>query len=286
MRLQRALYEFYHKYKDTDILIDTFKLISYISDYCCVDFQSNEELEIYIKVVRQINLVRILKENGEEEGLKIIKGAFPLITNVTFSEYKLCTFYTVKMFYQTYIESEYKSSKKIVKKEKTVKEIKQTVEIAEKPVAPIPPKPKKAPSKPRKPKHVPKPCLIYYTPYTSDSYYHYDVNCKEMRKTYSLIEYFNEVDYKKIKNKNQLCPYCSNKTPHSSQIIESGLTLKGILKKISKLPIFEATALKYDIDVIVDKLRMAGELVNIDYNGLKICYMNEFLSKDIFIEFK
>ena len=59
-----------------------------------------------------------------------------------------------------------------------------------------------------------------------------------------------------------------------------------ILKKISKLPIFEATALKYDIDVIVDKLRIAGELVNIDYNGLKICYMNEFLSKDIFIEFK
>jgi hypothetical protein len=31
---------------------------------------------------------------------------------------------------------------------------------------------------------------------------------------------------------------------------------------------------------------MVGELVNIDYNGLKICYMNEFLSKDIFIEFK
>ena len=285
MRLQRALYEFYHKYKDTDILIDTFKLICYISDYCCVDFQSNEELEIYIKVVRQINLVRILKENGEEEGLKIIKGAFPLISNVTFSEYKLCTFYTVKMFYDTYIESEYKSSKKVVKKEKTVKETKQLVEIADKPQTPTPTKTKKAPAKPRKPRHVAKPCLIYYTPYTSDSYYHYDLNCKVMRKSYSLIEYFNEKDYKKIKNKNKLCPYCSNYKPHTSQIIESGLTLKGALKKIAKLPMFEGTGFKYDIDIIVDKLRFAGELTNIEYNGLKICYMNEFLSKDVFIEF-
>ena len=280
MKLRKALFDYYHKYKNTEYLCNSFNLISYISDYCSNDFQELYELQVYIKIIKQINIIQVIIENGYNESIDYLKLKFKDLVNIEFKDYKMAVFYTLKMFQDDYVDNSLKEQEKIVIKKKQISHS-SLIECSNHPITITSKKNEKA-YKIFKDNDILKSKLIYYNKDSKDKIYHYNPECKNLLNMYNLC-YGNQKYLVKYK-KNQLCPLCCNSNISDPSFCLTGLSIKRLLYYSAISKNFIKTNFLVQTSTIYQMLKNAGPSKNVYYNGLVIWYEKNNIFKTLYIK--